>query len=365
MKFDFNGEIMKTAYSKLGIDPINTAEHYQLASHLGFNSIKGDVRITKDGKLVMCHDAGITLDENGRIGKFDRQNFTPFLEMTYDYVRSLEYSAEAEEMGHYAKVCNFETFIRICRENGKIAYITLRNNKIPEVVAETFRILRKYNMENHCVINSFTHATLCEASKYNNEIPLSHVIGDRGTLLTKELVDGVISFGHGIVNLFYCPSPDMEEYWNSSLEAIEYARENNVEIHSAILSSYSDYRWLAERGVQGFQIERACLPYTRSDVQFVINVNEGKASFENILNSDRMKADVAASDGVVSVTNIRNNGSTYGYDDALPLLWLNKLPFDISVNCKENRNCSICFEDNAIKLDTKGKDGKYYVNVNI
>ncbi len=365
MKFDFNAEIMKTAYSKIGLAPINTAEHYQLASHLGFNAIKGDVRITRDNKLVMCHDAGLTLDENGRIGKFDKQNHIPFLEMTYDYVKSLEYSAEAEAMGHYARVCDFETFIRICRENGKIAYITLRNNKIKEVVAEVFRILRKYNMENHCVINSFTYETLCEAGKYNNEIPLSHVIGDRGTLLTKEMVDAVLPFKHGIVNLFYCPSKETKELWNASLEAIEYARANNVEIHSAILSSYFDYRWLAERGVQGFQLERAGVPYTRGDVQFVINVKDGKASFENILGSDRMVADVTVSDGVVSVTNIRNNGSTYGYDDALPLLWLNKLPFDISVNCSENKTCCISFEDNAIKLDTKGKEGIYYVNVNI
>ena len=63
-----------------------------------------------------------------------------------------------------------------------------------------------------------------------------------------------------------------------------------------------------------------------------------------------MTADVMMENGVVSISNIRNNGSSYGYDDALPLLWLNKLPFDICVNCKENKNCRICFEDNSIKL---------------
>ena len=78
-----------------------------------------------------------------------------------------------------------------------------------------------------------------------------------------------------------------------------------------------------------------------------------------------MTADVMMENGVVSISNIRNNGSSYGYDDALPLLWLNKLPFDISVKCKENKNCFICFEDSAIKLYTNGKDGIYYVNVNI
>lgn len=364
MKFDFNAEIMRTAYSTINLAPINTAEHYQLASHLGFNSIKGDVRITKDKKLVMCHDAGITLDKDGRIGPFDKDNCVPFLEMTYDYVMSLEYSAEAEAMGHYAKVCDFETFVRICKEYGKIVYITLRDNKIEELVAETFRIIRKYNVENHCLINSFTYETLCEASKYSDEVPLSLVF-EKGVVLTKEMVDKVIPFKHGIVNLFFCDHEKTKAFWNDSVEAIEYARKNNVQIHIAILRKYSDYCWLTERGAQGFQMARPCFPYTRTDIQFAINVEDGKASFENILGSDRMIADVSVSNGVVSVTNIRNNGSNYGYDDALPLLWLNKLPFDISVNCKENKNCCIYFEDNAIKLDTSGKDGAYYVNVNI
>ncbi|MBE6966413.1 MAG: hypothetical protein E7441_10340 [Ruminococcaceae bacterium] len=364
MKFDFNAEIMKTAYSQIGLAPINTAEHYQLASHLGFNSIKGDVRITKDNKLAMCHDAGITLDENGRIGKFDKDNCLPFLDLTYDYVMGLEYSAEYETMGHYAKVCDFETFVRICKEYGKIVYITLRDNKIKELVAETFRIVRKYNMENHCVINSFTLETLQEASKYTDEIPLSNVF-EKGVVLTKEMVDGVIPFKHGIVNLFFCDHEKTKEFWEASIDAIEYARQNDVQVHVAILRKYSDYCWLTDRGVQGFQLARPCLPYTRTDIQFAVNVKDGKASFENILGSDRMTADITTSDGIVLVTNIRNNGSSYGYDDALPLLWLNKLPFDICVNCKENKNCRICFEDNSIKLDTNGKDGIYYVNVNI
>ncbi len=364
MKFDFNGETIKNAYSTIGLAPINTAEHYQLAAHLGFNTLKGDVRITKDDRLFMCHDAGLTLDENGRIGKFDKENFIPFLEMTYDYVMSLEYSAEAEAMGHYAKVCEFETFIRICKETGKLAYITLRNNKIKEVVAEVFKIIRKHRMENHCIINSGTIETLREANKYNEEIPLSHFF-NKCVVLTKELVDRVVPFKYGIINMYICDDERMKDTWLASHDAIEYARQNNVQFHAAILKKYSDYCWLAEQGVQGFQITRPFMPYSRTDVQFAIRIEDGKASFENILGSDRMVADVTMNDCVVSVSNIRNLGSGYGYDDALPLLWLNKLPFDISASCSEDKDCSASFDGKAIKLHTNGKNGTYYINVNI
>ena len=83
-------------------------------------------------------------------------------------------------------------------------------------------------------------------------------------------------------------------------------------------------------------------------------MEDGKASFENILGSDRMAADIEQTGSEVYIRNIRNIcnvGSGYGYDDALPLLWLNKLPFDLSVNCADNRNCSITFDGKALRLD--------------
>lgn len=355
---------MNIAYSTIDLAPINTAEHFQLAAHLGFNALKGDVRITKDNKLVMCHDAGITLDEKGRIGKYDKNNQMLFTDLTYDYVKSLEYAAEYDNMGHYAKVCDFDTFVRICKENGKLAYITLREDKIPELVSEVMKVIRKYRVENHCVINSFTIETLREVRKYSDTMPLSQVIEHRAQL-TREVVDNVIPFENGIVVMFIYPENDPMKYWNESKDGIEYAFKNNISIHMAQVRQYRDYCDMVARGVTGFHITRPILPYTRGDVQFAIRVENGAASFENIIGSDRMCADVEMQNGVVSIRNIRNNGSGFGYDDALPLLWLNKLPFDISVSCRENEACSICFEDNLIKLDTNSIDGLYYINVNI
>ena len=62
LRHKHNGTVLRIAYSDLMLTPgnllapINTAEHYYLAAHLGFNAIKGDVRITADGGLIMCHD---------------------------------------------------------------------------------------------------------------------------------------------------------------------------------------------------------------------------------------------------------------------------------------------------------------------
>ena len=364
MHFNFDKEIMNTAYSQIGLAPINTAEHFQLAAHLGFNALKGDVRITKDNKLVMCHDAGITLDGNGRICKLDKNNRALFIDLTYDYLKGLEYAAEYDAMGHYAKICDFDTYVRICKENGKLVYITLRNNKIPELVREVMKTVRKYHVENNCVINSFTIETLREVRKYSDVIPLSQVILHRAPL-TREVVDNVIPFKNGIVTMFIYPENDPMKYWEESRDGIEYAKEHNVPIHMAQVGQYKDYCDMVSRGVTGFHITRAFLPYTRGDVQFAIRIENGTASFENVLGSDRLTAEVAMSGGTVSIKNICNNGSGYGYDDGLPLLWLNKLPFDVNVRCVANPDCRVRFENNMIKVETNGTDGLYIINVNI
>lgn len=360
----FNGEVMNTAYSTIGLAPINSAEHFQLAAHLGFNALKGDVRITADNKLIMCHDAGMTLDENGRVTSYNSSNALVIKETNYADLMALEYIANNGVLGHYAKVCDFDLFIRICKENGKIAYITLRENNIPNLVAGVMDTLKKYRMEDHCVINSYTVATLQEVRKYNDTIPLSMVIA-LGATLTKEMVDKVIPLGNSIVTMFLYPTDDPISLWDQSAEALAYAAENDVQIHMAQVGSYADYSAMVQRGVQGFHILKPFLPYNRSDVQLTVTVENGKAWVGNVLGSDRLTADITMNAGTVTLTNIRNVGSGYGYDDGLPMLWLNRLPLTASVHCANSRKCSVEAKNGKVVLYTDSVDGIYYINVSI
>lgn len=360
----FNDEIMNTAYSTIGLAPINTAEHFHLAAHLGFNSLKGDVRITADDELIMCHDAGFTLNADGRIGTYNASNSIPILETNYTDLMTLEYSADKISLGHYSKVCDFDTFIRICKETGKIAYITLRENNILPLVRGVIGTLEKYRMLNHCVINSYTLETLKEVRRYSDSIPLSMVIS-LGTPLTKDIVDKVVPLGNSIITMFLYPTDNPDELWEQSSEALYYADVNDVQIHMAQVSDYGDYSNMNRKGVQGFHLMKPFLAYNRSDVQFTVTVESRKAWFGNILNSTRYNADISMNDGIVTLTNIRNNGSGYGYDDGLPALWLNKLPFQANVTCSTNPNCTVEVKNGAVILNTNNVNGTYYVHVNI
>ena len=256
--YKFGEKIMNIAYSSVGVAPVNTAEHFTLASNLGFNALKGDIRITKDGKLLMCHDPGITLDENGKITHYNKENSFAFLDYDREFFKKFEHSEFSDELGHNARLCDFETYIRICSENDKIAYITIRNNKIEQVVSEVLRVLEKYHMENKAIINSMTFETLIDVRKQDSEIPISYV-PPALKCPSKEQLDTLAQMDNSILCFFFyaptlCDDEHSRKLWKSAKDTIDYAKEKGIPIYMAQVGSYDDYEMLVGDGVLGFQI---------------------------------------------------------------------------------------------------------------
>lgn len=245
--------IFDIAYSKIGLAPKNTKEHFLIAAAYDFDALKGDVRITKDGRLLMCHDAGFTFDENGYIAKFNKENYVPFLEMDYKEACGNGYFEMHDKFGYYAEVADFADFIRICAEKNKIAYITLRNNRIPEIVSETLKTVRKYDMEDKCVINSFTYETLTEVRKYSDKIPVSNVF-HKSDVLTPETVRMVADLGNSIATPFTFEAPNAYEVVKASEAGYREAKRLGVYLHMAQIPTPMDRENLIKRGFTGFQL---------------------------------------------------------------------------------------------------------------
>jgi len=362
--YPFSGRVLNIAYSDIGAAPMNSAEHFQLAAHLGFNSLKGDVRITADGGLVMCHDAGITLDENGRIGRYDRNNQKMFRDLAFADVKAMEYAAMVEPMGHYARVCDFETYVRICRDNEKVAYVTVRDYNIPDMIAGVIAILRKYNMEGHSIINSFAYEALREVRKHTDRIPVSHVF-DLGYLPTEEDLHRLLALGNGIMTLFWYTIGLTKEHWAEADGLLKAAADAELPVYMAIVPQREPYEFMLGKGIQGFQLFRTILPYTRSDIHFRIAVENGEASLVNILRGNTYTADVSAENGIISVKNITCTGSGTGYDDGLPSLWMNMLDYSLDVCCQENPDARVFWDGKALRLDSGNRDGVYRIHVSV
>lgn len=265
-------EILDIAYSDIGLAPWNTMEHYYIAAKLGFNAIKGDVQVTKDGKLVMCHDSGFTLDENGRIIEFNPQkNYTAINDLTFDECMRMEYAELSKSSNYCAKVASLDDFVWLCAQEKKVCYITIRDTDLDILIPEILRILKKHNMKERCIINSFTMETLKRMRAADDEITLSQVQVPFA-VLTKEVVDGVARLKNAMICMFsfdpysYDKPIGNYEVIEKSKEAMDYAKELHIPLYQAQIYDMADREKLIEYGFTGFHITTPIFPKIHQDM---------------------------------------------------------------------------------------------------
>lgn len=244
------------AYSGIRNDKgaINTAEHYRYVGGLPFTFIKGDVRPTSDGGVIMCHDAGFTLDADGRITKFDRNNCKRILEMTTEQCLALEHAQQYD--GQYCRIVDIETYIRICKESSKPPFITVRDEEIETLAPTVLKLLEGYGLINSAIINSFTVRTLEIFRQLCPEIRLSNVLPARKPVERSD-VETAVRLQNCLLNAFHFTVRDMEAEeatMNASRDAMAYAASKGVDIYQAIVNDASVIKDLMERGFSGAQI---------------------------------------------------------------------------------------------------------------
>lgn len=239
------------AYSKISgyVYRINTAEQYRWNAQKGFNSIEGDVRITHDGKLVMNWYEGVTLNKKGKIVSYNPLDAVYIRDMTEDECLNLRHD------GRNSPMCSFDEYVKICKKYDKIAFITLWNESLEEVIPEMIRILKKYDMVEQCIVNSYDFAVLKEIRKVEPIIVLSKLTKNN-TNPTKEAIDKAAEMGNCIVcgsSLFQIKKvKDMEEMID--LEILDYAKAKNVPLYETQVGSNAIANKLKQYGYAGVQM---------------------------------------------------------------------------------------------------------------
>lgn len=233
--------------------PINSEEHLRYCASLPFTTLKADVQPTCDGGLVLCHDKGFTL-KDGRIVTYDKENNTPIYSLSKAQCLSLEHHKQYD--GKYCRITDFETFIRICSESGKWAFITVRDAHIDEVVAAVLPVLEKYNWLHNSIINSFTLSALEAFRKASAEIRLSHVLKFNKPI-TRADVDEALQLGNCLINSFHFRQTDIQTGWatmEQSADGIAYAKAKGVKLYQAQVAQGVDLEKLIEAGYCGAQL---------------------------------------------------------------------------------------------------------------
>lgn len=177
------------AYSSIGRKPINTVEHFvDAATNFGYNALKADVRPTADGELVCCHDAGFTFDANGYITAYNSANATMIRDVTAK--TCLSYSFATGE-----HPCLVGDYLEICREHGKIAFVTIRNEYMDVVIPKLLEELKEHNMFYSTIVNCMTYNSLVEWRKVDADVMINFTLG-YGANIDTEAIDKAAALGY-------------------------------------------------------------------------------------------------------------------------------------------------------------------------
>ena len=211
----FNNIDISTTYAKVNYDvfdleahrggrdvrPENTLYSYAYAIELGATSIECDMQLTKDGQIVMSHNpilnSDITRDENGNYIKNNKYDIRL---MTVDELKKFDVGVMDPNCGEYydlhgktqftydAKIPTLEELMQLIQSYGDKNIVLnietksypdpasagYKNNADPKKFVEVFNnTVKKYNMEDRVVLQSFDWQTLIEMKKLNPNISTS------------------------------------------------------------------------------------------------------------------------------------------------------------------------------------------------
>ena len=122
----------------------NTTESFRMAGEAGFGGAETDVRMTKDGVLVVNHDAEIETSD-GKKMKISRY--------TFDQLTAQPIKNEYTDTELY--LCSLAEYFDICKEYGMFCFIEIKEYLPIWKIIEAFRLAESHYDLSMCEFQSF------------------------------------------------------------------------------------------------------------------------------------------------------------------------------------------------------------------
>lgn len=156
------------------IAPENTLSAYRLSKKKGFTYAECDIRMTSDKVPVLLHDNSVDRTSNGTgaIG-----------ELTFDYVRSLDFGSwkSADYAGE--QIPTFEEFILLCKRIGLHPYIHIDGNVTTEDCAALVSTVKRNGMHKKVTWIAYSNGLL-QSIKAADEYARLGLVADQTTIST-------------------------------------------------------------------------------------------------------------------------------------------------------------------------------------
>ena len=243
-------QIYSISYS--GLDDgytINTMSHFRKAAEYGFHCLKADMRLLKDGEIILCHDAGLTLDSLGRITKFDKEHYLSLDSMTLEEALSYEHCNADPESSFRPHLATLKEFLLFCKGRKLTPYITIRNERQRPTLESLRRILCETGMTDKIIINNFpaNDSTMMMVREYFPDVPVSYTI--RGSLkVDREVIDRIDALG----NVLLCANK--RRMGDIPPDVREYAAMKNIPLFGWIVQEPDEIDECLKYGAVGFHV---------------------------------------------------------------------------------------------------------------
>lgn len=232
-----------------GLWPENTLYAFEHAAALGVDVIETDVRVTKDGELVVLHDEGVerTTDGTGRVGSLTLAELKR-LDAAYRFTPDGGRSFPLRDSGISVPTLR-EVFAALPRMRFNIE----PKQGVPPLAAPLCRMIREQGMTDRVLIASFSGTTLGEFRRECPEIATSAATGEVASFLTLEETGLAASYSPVMQAL------QVPEHAGSlrvlTRDFVEAAHGRNLRVHAWTVNDEGNMRRLIELGVDGIMTD--------------------------------------------------------------------------------------------------------------
>lgn len=215
-----------------GSYPENTMLAYEKAVEAGSDGIEMDIHLSRDGQVVIMHDADLSRTTNGS-----------GLIQNYTVAQLKELDASAEFTGKYGRVQipTLEEYFDYIRSTDVVTNIEVKSEpgNFLEIEQKAVALVRRYRLEERIIFSSFNHYSMVLCKKLAPEIACGLLYGSAiahpgsyarsfgveymhpaYTELTPELVTDMKDSGVGINAWTINEEPDIRRFWELGIDGI-------------------------------------------------------------------------------------------------------------------------------------------------
>ncbi|WP_026907632.1 glycerophosphodiester phosphodiesterase [Paucisalibacillus globulus] len=145
--------------------PENTLPAFQKAIEHGTKAMELDVQLTKDNRLIVCHDHKLT--------RFNKSATGLIKDYTLDEIKQIDVGASFNQEFEGTTISTLEEVLEICPKsillNIEIKNIPVLYEGIEKILLQK---LAEYNRLENIIISSFDHLALKKVQEINPTLPL-------------------------------------------------------------------------------------------------------------------------------------------------------------------------------------------------